>query len=167
MRSRRLNKAPNREEHGVGYDAAESIFLGKRMFTVLFDTRQKVMLTRYTGVLSSDDIAALDEYVRGFVAREGFYVRSIFDLTGVEVFAISRPKLLLRGRKLRINPGQDRVFVAPQHEIHELYRDYAQAQLDLGNGKMMVVERFDEALRLLGLHDPNFQPLTRRASLEV
>jgi hypothetical protein len=137
------------------------------MFTVLFDAREKVMLTRYTGVLSSKDIAALDEYVRGFVAREGFYVRSIFDLTGVEVFAISRPKLLRRGRKLRINPGQDRVFVAPQHEIYELYRDYAQAQLDLGNGKMMVVQRFDEALRLLGLHDPNFQPLLRRASLEI
>jgi hypothetical protein len=137
------------------------------MFTVLFDAREKVMLTRYTGVLSSKDIAALDEYVRGFVAREGFYVRSIFDLTGVEVFAISRPKLLRRGRKLRINPGQDRVFVAPQHEIYELYRDYAQAQLDLGNGKMMVVQRFDEALRLLGLRDPNFQPLLRRASLEI
>jgi hypothetical protein len=136
------------------------------MFTLLFDAREKVMLTRYTGVLSSEDIAALDEYVRGFVAREGFYVRSIFDLTSVEVFAISRPKLLLRGRKLRINPGQDRVFVAPQHEIYELYRDYAQAQLDLGNGKMMVVQRFDEALRLLGLRDPNFQPLMRRASLE-
>jgi hypothetical protein len=26
------------------------------------------MLTCYTGVLSSDDIAALDEFVRGFVA---------------------------------------------------------------------------------------------------
>ena len=140
-------------------------FWGKRMFTLLFDGREKVMLTRYTGVLSSEDIAALDEYVRGFVAREGFYVRSIFDLTGVEVFAISRPKLLLRGRKLRINPGQDRVFVAPQHEIYELYRDDAQAQLDLGNGKMMVVKCLDEALRLLRLHDPDFQLVMRRDEL--
>jgi hypothetical protein len=31
----------------------------------------------------------------------------------------------------------------------------------------MVVQRFDEALRLLGLRDPNFQPLLRRASLEI
>jgi hypothetical protein len=50
----------------------------------------------------------------------------------------------------------------PQHEIYELYREYAQGQLDLGNGKMMVVERFEEALRLLGLREPNFQPLMRR-----
>ena len=135
------------------------------MFTLLFDAREKVMLTRYTGVLSSEDIAALDEYVRGFVAREGFYVRSIFDLTGVEVFAILRPQLFKRGRKLRINPGQDRVFVTPQHEIHELYREYAQGQLDVGNGKMMVVKCLDEALRLLRLHDPDFQPVMRRDEL--
>jgi hypothetical protein len=133
------------------------------MFTLFFEAREKVMLTRYTGVLSSDDIAALDEFVRGFVAREGFYVRSIFDLTGVEVFAIPRPQLLRRGRKLRINPGQDRVFVAPQHEIYELYRDYAQLQLEVGNGKAMVVKCLDEALRLLQLHDPDFQPVMRRA----
>jgi hypothetical protein len=152
----------------VGLKRAEvckSILLvgGGEMFTVFFEAREKVMLTRYTGVLSSDDIAALDEFVRGFVAREGFYVRSIFDLTGVEVFVIPRPQLLRRGRKLRINPGQDRVFVAPQHEIYELYRDYAQLQLEVGNGKAMVVKCLDEALRLLQLHDPDFQPVMRRA----
>jgi hypothetical protein len=143
----------------------ESILLvgSREMFTLFFEAREKVMLTRYTGVLSSDDIAALDEFVRGFVAREGFYVRSIFDLTGVEVFAIPRPQLFKRGRKLRINPGQDRVFVAPQHEIYELYRDYAQLQLEVGNGKAMVVKCLDEALRLLQLHDPDFQPVMRRA----
>ena len=154
----------------VGLKRAEvckSILLvgGGEMFTVFFEAREKVMLTRYTGVLSSDDIAALDEFVRGFVAREGFYVRSIFDLTGVEVFAIPRPQLLKRGRKLRINPGQDRVFVAPQHEIYELYREYAQGQLDVGNGKMMVVKCVDAALHLLRLHDPDFQPVMRRADL--
>src|SRR5260370_12959656 len=107
------------------------------MFTLFFEAREKVMLTRYTGVLSSDDIAALDEFVRGFVAREGFYVRTIFDLTGVEVFAIPRPQLLKRGRKLRLNPGQDLVFLAPQHEFYELYREYLHCQLDIGNSKIM------------------------------
>jgi hypothetical protein len=73
--------------------------------------------------------------------------------------------LLKRGRKLRINPDQDRIFVTPQHEIHELYCEYAQGQLDVGNGKMMVVKCLDEALRLLRLHDPDFQPVMRRAEL--
>jgi hypothetical protein len=137
------------------------------MFTLLFDAREKVMLTRYSGVFSADDITSLDEYVAGFIAREGIYVRNIFDFTDVEAFGVSRPRLLERGRKFRTNPGQDRVVVAPQHEIYELFRDYAQAQLDIGNGTMMVVQRFEDALRVLGLRDPNFQPLMRRPSLEI
>jgi hypothetical protein len=131
------------------------------MFTILFEAREKVMLTRYSGVFSSDDISSHDEFVAGFIAREGIYLRTIFDFTAVEAVAIPRPRLLERGKKTRTNPGQDRIVVAPQHDIYELFRDYAQAQLDIGNGKMMVVRRFDEALRLLGLRDPNFQPLLR------
>jgi hypothetical protein len=53
--------------------------------------------------------------------------------------------------------------VAPQHEIYELYRDYAQLQLEVGNGNAMVVKCLDEAFRLLRLHDPDFQPVMRRA----
>jgi hypothetical protein len=58
-----------------------------------------------------------------------------------------------------MNPGQDRVFVVPQPEIHELYREYAQTQLDLGNGELMTVHTLPEALHLLGLYNPDFQPL--------
>lgn len=137
------------------------------MFALLYDAREKVMLTRYSGVFSPDDIASLDEYVAAFIAREGSYVRNIFDFTNLEAFGISRLRLVERGRKLRTNPGQDRVVVAPQHYIFGLFRDYAQAQLDIGNGTMMVVEWFEEALRLLRLHTPNFQLLTRRDSLEL
>ena len=128
------------------------------MFTLFFEPRHRVMLTRYSVVLSSEDLETVDAFVAGFVAREG-YVRSIYDLTDVKAFAIPRSKLLERGRKLRMNPGQDRVFVVPQPEIHELYREYAQAQLDVGNGELMTVQTLAEALRLLELHDPDFQPL--------
>ena len=58
-------------------------------------------------------------------------------------------------------------MVAPQGEIYELFRAYAQTQFDMGNGRMMIVQRIDEALRLLRLHTPNFQLLTRRDSLEL
>jgi len=130
------------------------------VFTVLLEPRDKVMLIRYSGVLSAEDLSTLDAFVAGYVAREG-YVRSIFDFTDVETFAIPRSRLVERGRKPRMNPGQDRVFVAPQQEISELYRDYAQLQRDFGNGDMMVVQTMAEALHLLGLHDPDFQHLWR------
>ena len=57
--------------------------------------------------------------------------------------------------------------MAPQQNIYELFLDYAQAQLDMGNGTMMVVRGFDDALRLLELHNPHFKILTRRESLDL
>jgi hypothetical protein len=167
MHNRRLNAAPAREKHEEERTMLKHpSFVGERVFALLFDAREKVTLTRYSGVFSPDDIASLDEYVAGFIAREGIYVRNIFDFTGVEAFGVSRPGLLERGRKLRTNPGQDRVVVAPQQYTYELFRDHAQAQLDIGNGTMMVVQRFEEALRMLRLHTPN-QLLTRRDSLDL
>jgi hypothetical protein len=86
--------------------ASAAPFLCDRMFALLYDAREKVMLTLYSGVFSPDDIASLDEYVAAFIAREGSYVRNIFDFTNVEAFGISRLRSLERGRKLRTNPGQ-------------------------------------------------------------
>jgi hypothetical protein len=133
------------------------------MFILLFEPREKVLLARYSGVFSSEDISALDANTVAIVAREG-YVRSIFDFTDVKAVAVPRTRLLERGKKLRMNPGQDRVIVAPQQEIYELYRDYAQGQLDFGNGELMVVRTLVEALDLLGLSNPDFQPVVGRAS---
>src|SRR3954447_22929654 len=127
------------------------------MFTLLFDPQSRVMLVQYGGVLSSDDIRSVDAFVTSFVAREG-YIRSIYDLTGIEAFAIPPSKLRQRGRKLRMNPGQDRVFVTPQDELYAL--DYAREQLEVGNGEMKVVRKFQEALGLLELNKPDFHPLT-------
>jgi hypothetical protein len=132
------------------------------MFTLFFESQEKVLLARFSGVFTSEDISALDAVTVGIVAREG-YVRSIFDYTDVKTVATSRSSLAERARKLRMNPGQDRVLVAPQEEIYEMYRDYAQAQLDFGNGELMVVRTLGEALKLLGLSNPTFQPIAVNA----
>lgn len=128
------------------------------MFTLFFESREKVLLVRYSGVFTSEDISMLDAVTVGIVAQEG-YVRSIFDCTDVRIVAISRSSLSERARKLRMNPGKDRVTVAPQQEIYELFRDYAQAQLDFGNGELMVVRTLGEALEMLRLSNPDFQPI--------
>jgi hypothetical protein len=128
------------------------------MFTLFFESREKVLLVRYSGVFTSEDISMLDAATVGIVAQEG-YVRSIFDCTDVRIVAISRSRLSERARKLRMNPGKDRVTVAPQQEIYELFRDYAQAQLDFGNGELMVVRTLGEALEMLRLRNPDFQPI--------
>jgi hypothetical protein len=128
------------------------------MFTPLFESQEKVLLVRYSGVFTSEDIAALDAATVGIVAREG-YVRSIFDCTDVQTVAIARSRLAERARKPRMNPGQDRVTVAPQQEIYGLFQEYARMQLDFGNGELMLVRTLAEALELLGLSNPDFQPI--------
>lgn len=128
------------------------------MFRLLFEGRERVLLTRYSGVFSSDDITKLDAIVVEFVAREG-YVRNIFDFTDVDGMAIPRTRLFERGRRPRMNPGKDRVIVAPQHEIQQLYGDYARAQIDIGNGKLMIVQTLTEAFDQLRLRSPDFKPI--------
>jgi hypothetical protein len=130
----------------------------RRMFTLLFESETRVMLIRYSGILSSDDIRSVDAYVTNFVAGEG-YIRSIYDLTRIKAFAIPPTILRERGRKLRMNPGQDRVFVTPQEELYALYCEYAREQLELGNGDMKVVRQLPEALKVLELKKPDFRPL--------
>jgi hypothetical protein len=139
--------------HGLGFRRRP-----REMFTLFFESREKVLLVRYSGVFTSEDISMLDAVTVGIVAQEG-YVRSIFDCTDVRIVAISRSSLSERARKLRMNPGKDRVTVAPQQEIYELFRDYAQAQLDFGNGELMVVRTLGEALEMLRLSNPDFQPI--------
>ncbi len=128
------------------------------MFTLLFEPQSRVMMVQYGDVLSSDDIRSVDACVTSFVAREG-YIRSIYDLTPIKAFAIPPTRLSWRGRKLRMNPGQDRVFVVPQDELHELYCDYARQQVEIGNGEMKVVRQLPRALELLQVKEAGFRPL--------
>jgi hypothetical protein len=128
------------------------------MFKVLFESKARVMLVQYRGILSSDHIASVDGFVKRFVSSEG-YIRSIYDLTSIEAFAVPRTKLSERGRKLRMNPGQDRAFVTPKDELYALYCDYAREQLELGHGEMKVVRQLREALKFMDLRKPDFQPL--------
>lgn len=128
------------------------------MFTLSFEPREKVLLARQSGVFSSEDISMLDTNTVALVAQEGYF-RSIFDYTDLTIVAIPRSKLMERGKKARMNPGKDRVIVAPQQEIYELYFEYAQGQLAIGNGEMKLARTLNEALDILGLRNPNFQPI--------
>jgi hypothetical protein len=62
------------------------------MFTLLFERRDRVMLTRYSRMYSWDDISEIDAFLASFVTEHG-YVRIILDFTDVETIAISRQRL--------------------------------------------------------------------------
>jgi hypothetical protein len=55
---------------------------------VLFEARDRVLLTRNSGLRSPEDLATLDKFVAGLVAREGC-TKSTYGFIDVETFAIA------------------------------------------------------------------------------
>ncbi|MFI5001065.1 MAG: hypothetical protein ACHQK9_14400 [Reyranellales bacterium] len=109
-----------------------------------------------TGVFSSDDIAAIDAAVLGFVSREGA-VRGVLDFTGVEAMAVSDSRIAVRGQQPSIVAGV--VLVAPQPDVNRLCRAFAEHQRAIGIAETDVVTTLDEAYAILGLTDPRFEPV--------
>jgi hypothetical protein len=126
------------------------------MFTLLFECSHRVLLVRFAGIFTSEDIVQLDSAVIAFVAQEG-PVRGLLDFSGIEAFAVPHTLVAERGRLLAIVPGQKGIIVAPNTEIYDLARAYASQQRDFGNLEPHVVLSLWDAYQLLGLDEPNFQ----------
>jgi hypothetical protein len=114
------------------------------MFNLAFDSRQRVLLAQFNGVLSSEDISGLDKVLSAFVSRHGF-MPGIVDFSSIEANAVPQSFFLWRARLPQILLGQERIIVAPQQEIHELASTYAAQQRDFGNVEPQVVRTLDEA----------------------
>jgi hypothetical protein len=128
------------------------------MFTLAFEHTHRVLLVRYVGIFTPEDIVQLDRAVIEFVAQQG-PVRGLLDFSNVEAFAVSHTLLVERGRLVAIMPSEERVIVAPNAEIYDLARGYASRQRDFGNLEPRVVMSLWDAYRLLGLNAPDFQPV--------
>lgn len=128
------------------------------MFTLAFEHMHRVLLVRFTGIFTPEDIAQLDRAVMEFAAQAG-PVRRLLDFSNIEAFAISHTLLAERGRLVAIMPSEERVIVAPNVEVYDLARAYASQQRDFGNLEPRVVMSLWDAYRLLGLNAPEFQPV--------
>ena len=126
------------------------------MFTLAFERTHRVLLARFAGIISSEDIEALDRAAIGFVAREGS-VRGLLDFSGVEAVAAPQTFFAARERPLQFALGQERVIVAPHLQAYELARAFASQQRDFDNIEPRVVPSLWDAYRLLSLDRPNFQ----------
>jgi hypothetical protein len=81
------------------------------------------------------------------------------DFTGIEAFAVPHTLIAERGGLAAIMPGEERVIVMPNTELYEVARAYASQQRDVGNLEPRVVSSLWDAYRLLGLDQPDFQPV--------
>jgi hypothetical protein len=117
-------------------------------FTLAFDRRQKILLARVGGVLSSGDMTALDDAVLRFTARHG-PTHGVMDFTSVSTVAVPIAKLLQHGQQLSDGCGYKRVVAMSNGELRTLARTAAR--------EPVIVSSIDEALRQLGATDPSFE----------
>lgn len=86
------------------------------MFNLTFDRNHNVLLARFAGVFSSEDVESLDRALGAFISRHGF-ARGIFDFSSVEANATPQTFLTWHGRFPQLLLGQERVIVAPQQSL--------------------------------------------------
>ena len=127
------------------------------MLALFYERRHNVVLTRISGVLSSEDIAEHDRTLLNFLAgKEG--VRGLYDFTAIDALAIPISKINQRGQRPAII--EMRVVVAPPGTAG---RDFASRMADqlraAGHREPLIVGTLFEAYRLLELDNPQFETL--------
>ncbi|HEY4171182.1 MAG TPA: hypothetical protein VGM96_30590, partial [Reyranella sp.] len=63
------------------------------MFTLAFDRRHRILLTRVSGAVGSGDVAAMDDAIQRFTARHG-PTHDLMDVTAVSTVAVPIGKLV-------------------------------------------------------------------------
>ena len=131
------------------------------MFTLAFDRRHNVLRARFTGVLSSQDVAELDEAVIAFTAREG-PSHGLIDFSELEAVSVPTSRLVQRAQQPPFSPGHKRVFVVSPPAL-ELARTFAGHQAAAGLGNVDIVTTLAEAYRILRLPKvPRFEAVDLR-----
>jgi hypothetical protein len=132
------------------------------MFVLSFHKKHRIVLARFSGVVSSEDLRQLDEALAALVAQEGF-MRGIFDFSSIEANAVPRSFLTAYARLPQtILMGQERVIVAPQPDVYELAFAYAVQQRDSGDMEPKIVLNLADAFRLFDTDGAGFEAPIRR-----
>jgi len=127
-------------------------------FTLFLEQTHRVLLSCFQGSFTLADIARCDRAVMLTIGREGA-VRGIIDLTDVVTVAIPHDQLVERARQPPMAAGQARIFVATTPAALDFAQSFLATQQEFGGVGPQVVSTRAEAYRILGLADPQFEPL--------
>lgn len=126
------------------------------LFKLLFDPRNRVLLTRLSGPYTQDDLVVRDRAVARFVARHGL-MRGIMDFTAVDTIEVPIDRVVRRAHEPPLLPGQARVIVAPGDAAYEMNRVMIAHQLYVRKVEPLLVRSLDEAYRALAMDRPSFE----------
>jgi hypothetical protein len=131
------------------------------MLRISFERKYRVLLASFSGAFTPDDIALLNATVADFRKSQG-PVRGIVDMTAVEVIGVTLEDMTRAARgQPQIMAGQDRVYVIPQTLLFGMGRLFGTYQGLAGFTEPHVVRTMPEACEILGLVDPDFQPVEK------
>jgi hypothetical protein len=125
------------------------------VLSFLLERRHFVLLSRFEGSLTDDQLVRQDRLVRAFSAREG-RPRSILDFTDVVKVEVDTRLIAALARRTVRRP---RIFIVPQPEIFGLARLYSTHSGLAGQQEPSLVRTRAEAYAALGLEDADFQPV--------
>lgn len=129
------------------------------MLKLAFDRRNRVLQVTVSGIFASEDLEALDHAVLEFVAREG-QVRSIYDYSAVEAFAVPQTRIVVRAQQPAI-VSEERVMVTSPAARGDDMRVYGRHQREAGQREPIVVDSVEEAYTVLRLWNPQFEPVEK------
>jgi hypothetical protein len=128
------------------------------MLTVLFEARHQVILVRYAGMFTGDDLSELDLMARAFVERQS-PAASIVDLSQICRIYVPTQHVVALACRPPVMLDATRVYVVAPGEPFGLVRLYATHQELAGFKPPQIVRTMAEAQHVLHIDDPHFEPL--------
>lgn len=126
------------------------------MFDLLWERQRRLLLVRFSDVLTTQDISDMDRAVVEFVGRHG-RSDSIYDFSNVTAVAIPESSFVSRRYDAPLTPGTVRILVSPQEELHQQCLEFARQQAQLGYKRPHVTRTLDEAFQILQVTRPMFE----------
>ena len=126
------------------------------MFDLLWERHRRLLLVRFSDVLSTRDISDIDRAIVEFVGSHG-RGDSIYDFSNVTAVAIPQSSFVSRRYDAPLTPGTVRILVSPQEELHQQCLEFARQQAQLGYKRPHVTRTLDEAFQILGVNRPVFE----------
>lgn len=124
-----------------------------------FDFAHRILLTVMEGEIQGPEISTIDQEMRARIVRLQ-PAAGISDLTHVTQFNV--PARIMRSAALLqpppFPPETPRFIVAPTDVLYGMSRMY-ELVADRPHGKLQVVRSRDEALSVLGISNPKFDPI--------
>ena len=127
------------------------------VYTVLFDTRRRVLFVKFGPALTQAALEDMQAMAKRLVAAHGPF-SFILDLSAVDRADVTSEFIAALARRGAVLTGQQRILVAPRDEIFGLSRMFALHQAATGD-EPTIVRTLQEAYAALGIDQPDWQPV--------